>query len=89
MQHLSRMRISSVSDVHIHRCDCDNCDGTGQLGQEAFLAIADECPACEGLGYLDPLNGSEDAYQAYLDDLYNDVLREMPGLNRRTNLHAA
>lgn len=88
MQHLSRMRISSVSDIHIHRCDCDNCDGTGRLGQGMALTGADECPACEGLGYLDPLNGSEEAYKAYLDDLYHDVIRTMPTIGNRT-LHAA
>jgi hypothetical protein len=80
MQHVLRQRISSISDVHIHRCDCEYCDGTGRLAADGlFDGIWDnECPACEGMGYLDPSSGSDQAYQVYLADLYSDVVRELP-----------
>ncbi len=69
-----RFRSGSVSDMHIAYCDCSHCDGTGEL-QDAFLLTGSECPACEGMGYLEPV--SQEAYEAYLHDLYRDVVRPM------------
>ena len=92
MQRVLRTRVSSLSDIHIHRCDCEYCDGTGRLSSDVSFdgRWEDECPACEGLGYLDPSSDTEKAYQAYLADLYREVLREMPvSMKRGTSLSAA
>ncbi len=70
-----RFRSGSVSDMHIQYCDCSHCDGTGEL-LDPFLLTGSECPACEGMGYLEPT--SREAYEAYLNDLYSDVIRPMP-----------
>lgn len=69
-----RFRSGSGSDIHIAYCDCSHCDGTGEL-QDAFLLTGAECPACEGLGYLEP--ASREAYEVYLNDLYREVIRPM------------
>ena len=75
----NRMRSGSISDVHIQYCDCSHCDGRGELTDPFTLSGAD-CPACEGLGYLDP--ASQEAYAAYLNDLYREVVRPMPARRR-------
>ena len=76
----SRTREGSLSDTHIARCDCDTCDGMGQLtGDHATLwGLFLECPACEGLGYLDISLEAHQAYEVYLSDLYQEVVRDMP-----------
>ena len=40
-----RRRLGSLSDTHISHCSCTHCDGTGTISR-------DECPLCEGMGYL-------------------------------------
>ena len=75
-----RNRTGSVSDIHIARCDCGSCDGSGQWpGERIDLStFLMDCPTCEGLGYLDISSEAQLAYQAYLVDLYDEVVREMP-----------
>ena len=70
-----RTRPSRISDIHILYCDCSQCDGIGELIDPLSLR-ATECPACEGLGHLEPI--SQKAYNAYLSDLYSEVVKEMP-----------
>ena len=70
-----RTRTSSISDIHIQHCDCAYCDGIGEIVDPSSAASA-ECPACEGMGYLEP--ASQEAYETYLSDLYHEVVREMP-----------
>lgn len=85
MQQVSiRTRNGSVSDMHIQHCDCLHCDGLGELIDQ-LSHTAMECPACEGLGFLEP--ASREAYEVYLQDLYQDVVRKMPTAGR-TNRHA-
>lgn len=89
MQQVSiRTRNGSVSDIHIQHCDCLHCDGLGELIDQ-LSHTASECPACEGLGFLEPT--SREAYEVYLQDLYQDVVRKMPTAhaNRRATRHAA
>ena len=81
MQKLTdRIRNVSVSDVHIQQCDCSYCDGIGQLIDDGVPFATLECPACEGLGYLTPV--SHDAYNAYLKDLYAEVVQPMTSSRR-------
>ena len=81
-----RTRAGSISDMHILHCDCSHCDGVGELNDYTSHGVTtrstSECPACEGMGYLEP--ASREAYEAYLADLYRDVVRTMP--NARTTL---
>ena len=75
-----RLREGSVSDTHIARCDCETCDGIGHLLGEQY-DVWDrflECPACEGLGYLETASDAGLAYEAYLNDLYAEIVRNMP-----------
>lgn len=74
-----RTRTGSISDMHIHHCDCTHCDGVGELVDQ-FTYASSECPACEGMGYLEP--ASQEAYEAYLSDLYQEVVRTMPKASR-------
>ena len=75
-----RTRTGSISDMHIMQCDCSHCDGIGELvepfSHNISIGATTECPACEGMGYLEPV--SQEAYEAYLSDLYKDVVRKMP-----------
>ena len=77
-----RSRTGSISDMHIHYCGCSHCDGMGEL-TDPFSSAGAECPACEGMGYLDP--ASREAYEVYLNDLYREVVRPMP--RRRDDRH--
>ena len=81
-----RTREGSLSDIHIARCDCPSCDGLGQLyGDETgMIDLLWECPSCEGLGYTEASSHAEQAYQAYLNDLYREVVRDMPALQHKT-----
>ena len=44
---------------------CPACGGTGQLnsfrGESRFLLTAEECPHCDGFGYIIPLNQEKEA----------------------------
>ncbi len=66
--------------MHIQHCDCTHCDGVGTFFDEGSKLSTIECPACEGMGYLEP--ASQEAYETYLSDLYQDVVREMPRATR-------
>lgn len=74
-----RTRKRSNSDIHIAHCDCTHCDGLGQI-LDPFTLTDVECPGCEGMGYLEP--ATQDAYDAYLSDLYKDVVRDMPKMKQ-------
>ena len=74
-----RTRTSSISDIHIQECDCVYCDGVGEIA-DPLSPVSSECPACEGMGYLEPT--SQEAYETYFSDLYNDVVRTMPVAER-------
>ena len=76
----SRDRTGSVSDVHIQQCDCSYCDGVGEVADPLSFMSA-ECPVCEGIGYLEP--ATQAAYEAYLNDLYREVVRTMPSVAQK------
>jgi len=75
-----RTKSGSVSDMHILYCDCSHCDGVGEL-MDPFSFTGMECPACEGMGYLEP--AAQQAYTTYLNDLYREKVRVMPGAPRK------
>ena len=79
-----RTREGSISDMHIQHCDCEHCDGLGILYEQGSALPQVECPACEGMGFLEPV--AQEAYETYLNDLYKEVVREMPA-SRRDNIY--